>query len=61
MAVEGETHGQAPTRTAIRAREVRKSYRVGDGDLEILHGVSLTVSTGEMVAVMGPSGSGKST
>ncbi len=33
----------------------------GDPPLEVLHGVSLTVFEGDLVAVVGPSGSGKST
>ena len=46
---------------AILATSVTKSYAVGKSSVEILHGVSLGVEFGEMVAVMGASGSGKST
>ncbi len=33
----------------------------GYGDMQILHGVSLTVNSGEIVTILGPNGSGKST
>ncbi len=40
---------------------IRKSYQSGDSELEVLHGVDLTLQRGEFAALIGPSGSGKST
>lgn len=45
----------------IELRHVSKSYRRGGQSVPVLQDLSLTVNTGDFLALMGPSGSGKST
>ncbi len=40
---------------------VKTFYQGTENELEVLHGISLTVHEGEFVSIVGPSGSGKST
>jgi len=46
----------------LRLAGVRKSYNLGQpSEVEVLHGIDLTLLVGEFAALIGPSGSGKST
>jgi putative ABC transport system ATP-binding protein len=45
----------------IQARDLRKTYHVGDQVVHALDGLDLDIRANEYVALMGPSGSGKST
>jgi len=45
----------------VDARGLRRVYRLGENRIQALRGVDLTVSAGEVLAVVGPSGSGKTT
>ena len=45
----------------LQARNLRKTYHVGDQVVHALDGLDLDIHANEYVALMGPSGSGKST
>ena len=48
-------------RPVLELKDVAKKYDDEAGKLDALKGVTITISEGDFVAIMGPSGSGKST
>ena len=49
------------SKPVIQVKNVSKIYELGEEQLQVLQDVSITIYSGELVAIVGPSGSGKST
>src|SRR5262245_22258378 len=45
----------------IKLDDIHKTYHLGEVDVPVLKGVSLSIDRGELLALMGTSGSGKTT
>ena len=45
----------------ISLKNITKSFKLGENEIEILHGINLEIKKGEFIAIIGQSGSGKST
>src|SRR5215217_4131391 len=45
----------------VRTLDVKRMYKIGGEEVHALKGVSISISRGEYISIMGPSGSGKST
>jgi lipoprotein-releasing system ATP-binding protein len=56
-----DANGTSAMEPLVEARQVRKRYKMGARELEVLRGVDLSVSRGDFVALRGASGAGKST
>ncbi|MCH8748729.1 ATP-binding cassette domain-containing protein [Patescibacteria group bacterium] len=45
----------------IQCENITKTYQTGENKLQVLKGLTFTITRGEFIAIMGASGSGKST
>lgn len=56
-----QLNGKNGTDKVVQVKDVVKTFKVGDGEVTILKGISMDVKKGEFVSIVGPSGNGKST
>ncbi len=59
--VRSGAHAPSAPPPLIELRGVTRTYANGDLEVQVLHGIDLSIHAGEFVAIMGASGSGKST
>jgi putative ABC transport system ATP-binding protein len=59
MSANGNGHND--NNHIVEIKDVVKSFKVGEGEVTILKGISFDVKKGEFVSIVGPSGNGKST
>lgn len=45
----------------IELNDIHRVYKLGEMDLHVLKGITLSINRGEMVVLVGQSGSGKTT
>ncbi len=45
----------------IKVQDLRKTFRIGTGEVEVLKGINADIHKGDFVIIFGPSGCGKST